>query len=428
MRFNQNFHRLKALRLFSTSANVEVTRKSIPITVISGFLGAGKTTFLQQVLNSSATGSDSNGAKTGKSFGLLVNDVASLNVDAKLLKKQSNVDTLELEDGCICCTLADDMLSSLTRLLELSEKRKSTHDHIVLECSGIAEPRNIRDIFHDAALEQYPPGLWGAVHLDTFITVIDATVFLKHFVQSSGEEKGDQAFYPDQTRRVTELLLEQVDCADVILVNKCDLLSAKESQLVMQMIDSINSTARVFSCVRGSLVYDDDTKLQQRCTSTDLLGCMQGSGIANDGFVEEHKKGKRFGITSFVYQRRRPFHPHRFTNTNTEKNVAWNSVIRSKGFTWVATSAAAVYYLSHAGQYLEIAVLGKWWDEIMPHIKRYEFGDRRQELVFIGVFEGTDYRELLEQQLDDCLLNDSELQKYRESIAEGIPTHKAFME
>ena len=181
------FNRLNAFRLLSTSASasatVEGTRKSIPITVISGFLGAGKTTFLQQVLDtSSKRGSDSDGTQTGKSFGLLVNDVASLNVDAKLLKNQSNVDTLELENGCICCTLAEDMIASVAQLLEISKKRESTHDHIVLECSGIAEPRNIRDIFRDAAFQKHPlPEVWDAVHLDTFVTVIDATVFLKHF-------------------------------------------------------------------------------------------------------------------------------------------------------------------------------------------------------------------------------------------------------
>ena len=146
----------------------------MPITVLSGFLGAGKTTFLQHVLSN----------KEGKRFGLVVNDMATVNVDAKQIRQQSigsddGIDTMELQNGCVCCTLAEDMIASVSKLISLSEIKGSKYDHIIVECSGIAEPRRIRELFQQA--EDYSTALLKKVQLDTLITLVDASVFLNLF-------------------------------------------------------------------------------------------------------------------------------------------------------------------------------------------------------------------------------------------------------
>ncbi len=481
---------------------------SMPITVLSGFLGAGKTTFLRNVLDSSTT--------KGQSFGLLVNDMASMNIDGKLLKIQSanqanglDIDTLELENGCVCCTLAEDMLASVSQLAHVAQERQRPYDHIVIECSGIAEPRKIRDIFQEASVSGYG-GIASKVHLDTLITVVDAIVFIEHFgsadadIRSNArlavrEEKtsGDIFLSEEEgRRRLTELLLEQVETADIVLINKCDLLKKKEQiNLVEDIIRSINSSARIYTCVQGKMDTIGDI--------SSILGSSHGKGLAIEGILEEHRRQVehihshhhhhddddectdmtctnpshdhvhhhvtetettarvRFGITSFVYTQRKPFHPTRFTaflrslgnlsisnitdishDDATIDTDLQSTILRSKGFVWMATTGAAAYYMSHAGQYFELAVLGRWWADI--HIdewpadrirdirndfkisppfsdEEYEFGDRRQELVFIGTFN--EYKQnKIEMKLTECLLTDDELDQYRQALNSNDPS------
>lgn len=208
-----------------------------PVTVLSGFLGAGKTTFLNHLLSN----------QKGLKFGLVVNDVASVNVDAKQIRSQSlnnegGIDTMELQNGCVCCSLAEDMVASISKLVDLSAAKGSKYDHIILECSGIAEPRRIRDFFQQA--EDYELDMAKKVRLDTLITVVDSFSFFTLFGSDSEilnhkelayrpDDRVDPAQDGNGQRKVTELLLEQVECADIVLINKCDLLvSKKDIQLV----------------------------------------------------------------------------------------------------------------------------------------------------------------------------------------------------
>jgi len=526
----------------------------MPVTVLSGFLGAGKTSFLQHVI---ASTDDSK-----QKFGLVVNDMATVNVDSKLIKAQSasfdGIDTMELQNGCVCCTLAEDLMASVSRLVSLSEAKGSNYDHIVVECSGIAEPRKIRELFQEA--EDYGSTLVSRIRLDTLVTLVDATVFLDMYGSADADlashvnlavrpddNDGQMALKNDGTgnRRVTDLLLEQVECADVVLINKCDLLPSPIEQLplVKKIIASINPTARVLTCVRG--VLDNPVS---------ILGSAAGEGAAAWGILDEHRKmveavklancdggvtctdpthdhdhshshshdhttectepactdpthdhdhshshshdhatactepactdpthnhdhshshshehsqsttaEERFGITSFVYQRRRPFHPVRlslFLQSLGKLSVdgiaglsspvgvdkaaeegplssARRALLRSKGFVWMGTSSAAAYFMSHAGQYLELVVLGRWWADIPkdewpagsePEIMvdfNGEFGDRRQELVFIGQFssdekkKGENSQRALEEVLDSCLLTDQEMQQYEATVGKG---------
>jgi G3E family GTPase len=232
----------------------------VPITVLSGFLGAGKTSFLSNTL----------AKRDRKKFGLVVNDMATVNVDAKQIRQQTfdplgGIDTMELQDGCVCCTLAEDMIASVSKLVSMSELKNEAYDHIVVECSGIAEPRKIRDLFQQAA--DYKLELLKKVRLDTLITLVDATVFLELFGSDEAIANNRKLAYKDQevpkdpndqntytyldgseNRKVTDLLLEQVECADIVMINKCDLLSNPADIALVQKV-----SAGLLACV--SMLY-----------------------------------------------------------------------------------------------------------------------------------------------------------------------------
>jgi G3E family GTPase len=219
-------------RLFATK------QRRIPITVLSGFLGAGKTTYLNHLLNN----------RQGLRFGLIVNDMASVNIDAKQVKSQtlqqqqvggnkeggSDIETMELQNGCVCCSLSDDLMASISRLVNMANMKEDTgYDHIIVECSGIAEPRRIRDFFQQAT--DMNVELTKQMKLDTLITLVDASAFFNLFGTSSEIAKNPELAYKKEDlkkvaldhnsqRSVTELLLEQVECADIVLINKCDLI------------------------------------------------------------------------------------------------------------------------------------------------------------------------------------------------------------
>ncbi len=541
----------------SSSPAADETNKVMPITILSGFLGSGKTTFLQNAVRTS----------NGKKYGLVVNDMASVNIDAKVIKRQvtdqdtednelfKGIDTMELQNGCVCCTLAEDMLASVSRLVSMAETKQIPYDHIIVECSGIAEPRNIRELFQEA--EDYGMPLLQKTKLDTLVTVIDATVFLDYFGSNADlstvpslafrEEIDTQDHNQIQTgrRKITELLLEQVECADVVLINKIDLLKGspveqREQLTVLEkFIQSVNPTAKVSSCERGQIspelilgvakgkgaadwgVLDDHRQSVTAAKASDCkehtctdpthnhdhshshshshshehehdshcatTGCTDPShDHSHDHHHNDHQSHtheteemttakKRFGITSFVYARRRPFHPVRLSMLlqglgklsieglndleahKVEVGVVGGeggggrgvsshakTLMRSKGFVWMGTSSSAAYFMSHAGQFLELAVLGRWWadiprkdwpagseEEILsdydvkdPNLSKY--GDRRQELVFIGQFADTESRAALEEVLDSCLLTDKELREYEETVNKGDDALRAL--
>lgn len=560
--------------------NKKKNTKPMPITVLSGFLGTGKTTFLNHLLQN----------QEGLKVGLVVNDMASVNVDAKQIRSQTinnidGIDTMELQNGCICCSLAEDLIASISKLVTMSEVKGQRYDHILVECSGIAEPKRIRDFFQQAT--DYNLDIMTKIQLDTMITLVDAPSFFQLF-GTEADLKGnrDLAYAADQTtesveqdgnamRKVTDLLLEQVECADIVMINKCDLVkNTAEVDLVRSVVSKINPAAKVMTCVRGQ-VKD----------AVNLIGSAKGLGAADWGELDEHRRlivaaekemeaahehshdhhdehghdqtcshpdhkhdehkheehkhdehchdntcahpdhkhdhdhkehdhaaachdshcddpthnhdhshshghhdeacadttcndpthnhdhshthendmttaQKRFGITSFVYRRRKPFHPLRFTSflqglgklsisgmanlvaaeegaqfasPNSMLDNAQRALCRSKGFVWMATSKSAAYFMSHAGQHLELYVLGRWWadiekeqwppsidDEITRDFEGKN-GDRRQELVFIGQFGkgSTQSREALEQALDKCLLTDEEMVEYENIAAKG---------
>ncbi len=240
---------VKALwpKYLSMARSTSTTTKPVPITVLSGFLGAGKTSFLNHLIKN----------QDSHKFGLVVNDMATINVDAKQIRHQTfgsadGIDTMELQNGCICCSMAEELIASVSKLVTMSEIKGSRYDHIIVECSGIAEPRKIRDLFQQA--EAYSVDLLKKVRLDTMITVVDASVFFSLFgSQQVIADNVQLAYHPQdlqmrknanindssEKRQVTELLLEQVECADIVLVNKCDLLPRPEDALLVAKVSPL---------------------------------------------------------------------------------------------------------------------------------------------------------------------------------------------
>lgn len=605
-------------RLFTTTSSsplLEPNPVKTPVTILSGFLGAGKTSFLDGLISNTK----------GTKYGLVVNDMASINIDSQQMKKRQDeggaeFDQIQLENGCVCCSLGEDLLMSVSQLSYDAVRNNKSYDHIVVECSGIAEPRNIREMFQQA--DQYDADFLRFVKLDTLVTVVDVTLFLDSFGSNAGiDSRTDLVAPPDASgeaakvalheaaqnpRKVTDLLLEQVECADIVLINKIDLLkNANDAALVERVIRIMNPTCRIIQSIRG-IVQDP----------LSIVGTTGGLGAANVGILEEHrtlvesvegatchtadcsnpahdhhhdhlqedehhhhqlthahehshshdhgihghghvcadpthdhdhdhshshshdhgdgdgdavctttgctdpthdhshddhhhthKHGSstttaqdRFGISSFVYKRRRPFHPVRFSKflksigdvsvkglddmsimegrkeeynaTTTSSNVTSEPInkiagvlLRSKGFMWMASSKSAAYFMSHAGQYLEVTALGRWWHDMAPSewpqgmeaeilqefnvnkeilasfksdgdsdsahamdmlqtiANNSEHGDRRIELVFIGQFNEPDAAtdktySTFEKLLDACLLTDAEMKDYCDIVAD----------
>eukprot|EP00210_Caulerpa_lentillifera_P007788 g7432.t1 len=522
----------------------------IPVTMLSGFLGAGKTTVLKHILEHSTV-----------KIACIVNDLASVNIDAKLVRnanarapelaEDSAIgDMVQLQNGCACCSAADELFPAFAELVMMGDQKGIQYDRFILENSGVAEPQNIRDSFNDAFAMGHP--ITKRIELDGLITVVDASTFITDFAS-----KLPLAMRPDLNdgatsyRPVVDLLVEQVECSDIVVLNKADTLDAKKLETLKPIVTSLNPMAYVVAVTFGKVPLEllnkrgvaakMNTEAQHR---TAIMAAQkeekrkeqelaehkhdhkehnkhdhhkEGSGTCNEhdhnhgdkneDHKREHKEhdhdcchakdhkdeskdhdhehdkkhkhdndhdkehkhdhdhdkehkhdhhdhkhppdvSKKFGITSFVYSRRKPFHPIRLRdlvlrwmpaihNTalgDVDPGVGDNPVkrvLRSKGFCWLAHSHLSALYWSHAGQHFELREEGDWWVTIPPDhfplnprqkkIIYEDFdpegnaGDRRQEIVFIG--SEMDQEEIVKQ-LDAALLTDQELEQYYKNWAQ----------
>ena len=384
------------------------TLGKLPVTVLSGFLGAGKTTVLSHILNN----------RENKKVAVIVNDMSEINIDAATVKSEVSLNRseeklIEMSNGCICCTLREDLLEEVNKLA-----KEGRFDHLVIESTGISEPLPVAETFTFA--DEQGVSLSDVAKLDTMVTVVDAVNFLKDYQEAKYLKDKGESLGEDDERSVADLLVDQVEFADLILISKTDLVNTEDLERLKAILKTLNTDAKVLPIEHGNVDID-------KVLNTGLFDferARQAPGWLKEMRGEHIPETEEYGIGSFCYEARRPFHPdkyHEFLH-NTKQ---YGKLIRSKGFFWLATRPEYAGQWSQAGGIARYGFAGLFWkavpekdwpedEEYLASIKNQwvePFGDMRQELVFIG--QGLD-QEKMTQRLDECLLTEEEVLKGRE--------------
>lgn len=375
----------------------------LPVTVISGFLGAGKTTVLNQILHN----------RENRRVAVIVNDMSEVNIDAATVKNEitlnrSEEKLVEMSNGCICCTLREDLLIEVRKLAQ-----EGRFDYLVIESTGISEPLPVAETFTFA--DENGQSLSDIAELDTMVTVVDAANFLRdydeaQYLQDTGESLGEE-----DERTVADLLVDQIEFSDVILISKIDLVTPEDLERTKAVIATLNRDAAIHTISNGQI----DLSEVLGTAKFNFEKAQQAPGWLKEMRGEHIPETEEYGISSFVYRMRKPFHPLKFYDFLHNKNLA-GKLIRSKGYFWLASRPEFAGQWNQAGGIARYSFAGMFWkavpksdwpedEEYLESIQKVweePFGDMRQELVFIG--QGLDKAQVY-QALDQCLLTEEEL-------------------
>ena len=391
----------------------------LPVTVLSGFLGDGKTTVLSHILNN----------RQGKKVAVIVNDMSEINIDSAIVQNEVSLNRseeklIEMSNGCICCTLREDLLEEVTKLA-----KEDRFDYLVIESTGISEPLPVAETFTFA--DEDGISLSDVADLDTMVTVVDAVNFLNDYDEAKHLKDTGESLGEEDERSVTDLLVDQVEFADIILISKTDLAGPSDIKRLTAILKTLNTHAKIIPIENGNV--DIDAVLNTRLF--DFERAQQAPGWLKEMRGEHVPETEEYGISSFSYEARSPFHPEKFHQFlhSTDNH---GKLIRSKGYFWLASRPEFAGQWSQAGGIARYGFAGMFWKAIpkkdWPTDEEYltsienqwqePFGDMRQELVFIG--QNLD-KESITQALDNCLLSEEEVLRGKDywlTLEDPFPT------